>query len=567
MERNNKSQNAVFLMVVGVIFVVVAGAIFVTTAWKHLPVIGKQVILFVVTFGLFAGSHKAFKSGKMEKTEKALFYLGVAFSGLFALSVLGEISGYASGDTLWPKAFNLMIANLVMLFVMVWRFLKTQKGWDFGILFLLLCGVLLTAVAAFNWNIEIFSLVSAGVMLLLAVGDYYRKVWLEGNKGLNISFNIAYCFWGTWITLCGFLMCLADYKETFSFILTFTLFIATFLTCKGRNGSAYRVLNSLSILWCAFTGADFVNSLLPESTKMSLWGILFAAYVMNMVFMVWTMRKEMACLLIPFGMLVPFAQLISYGGYHIFFIHIPHTQTIYLPFTVCMMIAMVFWVKRRIEAGGFTWEEKGKRIIKAVSVQLITVLFMLQAAAMEGFMAMCFDILVMVLFLTAAVLQKKDGIGKRILYTMALCVGEMAMFDQPYFEVPAMYVVEWSCFLLGIGIVLLKRIWYDKAKMMKLVCFILTCILSTVLLVSDIIQGGIGNVIILGVAGVIMLLLAAFFNHREYVILASVTLILLVLYITRSFWFSIAWWVYLFAAGVVFILLAIKKESESESCR
>lgn len=180
MERNNKSQNAVFLMVVGVIFVVVAGAIFVTTAWKHLPVIGKQVILFVVTFGLFAGSHKAFKSGKMEKTEKALFYLGVAFSGLFALSVLGEISGYASGDTLWPKAFNLMIANLVMLFVMVWRFLKTQKGWDFGILFLLLCGVLLTAVAAFNWNIEIFSLVSAGVMLLLAVGDYIEKSgWRE----------------------------------------------------------------------------------------------------------------------------------------------------------------------------------------------------------------------------------------------------------------------------------------------------------------------------------------------------------------------------------------------------
>lgn len=82
-----------------------------------------------------------------------------------------------------------------------------------------------------------------------------------------------------------------------------------------------------------------------------------------------------------------------------------------------------------------------------------------------------------------------------------------------------------------------------------------------VLLINDMIQGGLGNVIILGVAGVIMLLVAAIFNRREYVIAASAALILLVLYITRSFWLSIAWWVYLFAAGVVLILLAIKKES------
>ena len=559
MERNNKNQNAAFLMVVGVIFIVIAGSIFVTTAWKHLPMIGKQMILFAVTLGLFVASRKALKSKKMEKTEKALFYLGVVFSGFFTLSVLGEISGYASGNASWPKAFNLMIVNLVMMIVMIFRFLKTRNGLDFGVSFLLLCGVLVAAAAAFIWSIETFSLISAGITMMFAIGDSYRKVWLEENRGLNISFNITYLLCGSWLILCA-----TQLEKEFCFILILVLFMATFLTYKARNRNEYRVLNSIFILGCVSAGVDCVNLFLPESVSMSLLDTLFIVYVIDLVIMVCTMRKEMAWLLSLFGLLVPFAQLVSYGGYFLILAYIPHKPQIYRPFTACMMIAMVFLVKRGIENGRFTWEEKGKRIIKAAGIQIITVLLMLQAAVKEGFIVMGFYVLVMVLFLTAAVLLKKNGIGKAVLYTLALCAGELAMLAQPYFEIPKTHKVEWICFLLGIGIVLLKRIWYDEVKAMEMASFILTCILLAVLLLNDMIQGGIGNVIILGVTGGIMLLLATVFNRRKYVIAASVTLILLVLYITRSFWLSIAWWVYLFAAGVAFILLAIKKESESE---
>lgn len=395
--------------------------------------------------------------------------------------------------------------------------------------------------------------------MLFGVGDYYRKVWLEENKGLDISFNITYLFCGLWIVLCA-----TQLGKGICFVLTMVLSIATFLTYKARNQKGYRVINSMFILWFVFSAVDFANSFLPGTANRKLLDILFVVYVIDLVIMVCTMRKEMAYLLLPFGLLVPFAQLVSYGGYYMLFVYIPHEQKICLPFTACMMIAMALFVKRGIETGRFTWEEKGKRIIKAAGIQIITVLLMLQAAVKEGFIGMGFFVLIMVLFLTAAVLQKKNGVGKAILYTLALCVGELAMFAQPYFEVPEAYVVEWICFLLGIGIVLLKRIWYDEAKAMEIISFILTCILLAILLLNNMIQGEIGNAMILGVTGGIMLLLGTVFNCRKYVIAASVTLILLVLYITRSFWLSIAWWVYLFAAGVVFILLAIKKESESE---
>ena len=74
--------------------------------------------------------------------------------------------------------------------------------------------------------------------------------------------------------------------------------------------------------------------------------------------------------------------------------------------------------------------------------------------------------------------------------------------------------------------------------------------------------GEIHNALILGVVGIIILLYGVFLNEKNYVLLAAVTLICLVVYLTKSFWLSISWWVYLLVAGVVLIALAIKKERE-----
>lgn len=569
MEGNNKNQSAIFLMVVGVIFIVIAGAIFVTTAWKYLPVIAKQAILLSVTVGLFAGAGKAYKSKKMEKTEIALFYLAVAFSGFFILSLLSNVNNDTTENMIMPDALNLMMAGLIMMIPTFFRLLKTRKGLDFAVLVVLLDGVLSCFTAAFGqsyeWEVKIYSFLQAGVILLFALGDYHRQKWLEGNRGLDIGFSIIYLIHGIGYVLLMWIEWLGSldgiYTKGQGFILAAVLAAATFLTYVSRKQTVCRVFNSLSILWCVLEGVSFVNSLLPEMVKMSAWGILFTVYIINLVIMVCTLRREMIYTLLPFGMLVPVAQLFSYGGYPLLFTYIPHTPTTYIPFTVCMMLAMLLLAKRRMENGEITWEEEGKRLIKAAGIQGITVLIMLQAAAMEGFLVMGICVWLMVLFLTAAIFSGKNEGIKNISYTFALGMGELAAFNQPYVEIPNTYAVEWVCFLLGIGIVLLHLIWYDETNDMRVISFVLTCVLLAVLLINNIIQGGLGNVIILGVTGVLMLLIASIFNYREYVIAASVTLILLVLYITRSFWLSIAWWVYLFVAGVVLVLLAIKKES------
>jgi hypothetical protein len=91
----------------------------------------------------------------------------------------------------------------------------------------------------------------------------------------------------------------------------------------------------------------------------------------------------------------------------------------------------------------------------------------------------------------------------------------------------------------------------------------MTCILLALLLISDAFRGGLINVLIYGAACVGIIIAAAIRNSREYVIAASVALAMLVIYITRAFWLSIAWWIYLFAAGVVLIVFAVIKERKA----
>ena len=52
-------------------------------------------------------------------------------------------------------------------------------------------------------------------------------------------------------------------------------------------------------------------------------------------------------------------------------------------------------------------------------------------------------------------------------------------------------------------------------------------------------------------------------NNQKYQVLSGICLTLLTLYTTRTFWLSVAWWVYLLIAGIVCILIAILREKRN----
>lgn len=579
MERNQKGQISTFLMVVGVICIVVAGGIFVTTAWKYMPELAKQLCLLLAAGGLFAGSHVLAKSGRLRKTETALYYLGVAFTGFFIISILGGISAASSTVEMLPdngalplygttwkmyqiNAAKMLCAVLVMLIPTIIRAVRMQKGLDFCISVFFVDSMLICISTILEFNMEIFTLMLAGFILAFSVLDYWRMKQIEENQGLDIAVGVSYLIHGIiCLPIIGVYLTDTPTMET-TVLLIFMIITATGVTFAGREQAVYRITNSISILWGSYVIINELNHLLMWTEE--TLPVLFAAFMVNVVIMICMNRKEMYYILLTFGLLVPFSQAFIM---HRWDAETPETQWYScLPFSIVFAVAcIVLWRRERKDS---FLKVAGMQLMTAVLIWLFVIYTICKVnAGRIGFFdqyIVVFFLLNTILFLTIG-LEIKSLKGKRIFATFALISGVLAGVTMAIamVDVPEGYVTEWNCAVFGIGIVLLGCIWYDDKENVRIVQFVLTCLVLAVLLLHNLLGGEIGNVLILGIVSIIMLLVAAACNHKEYVIAASITLVLMIFYITRDFWLNIAWWIYLFVAGVVLVVLAVKKEKDA----
>ena len=119
----------------------------------------------------------------------------------------------------------------------------------------------------------------------------------------------------------------------------------------------------------------------------------------------------------------------------------------------------------------------------------------------------------------------ENDLAGRIIRTITLLFAVCASFFLSPIVAPEDFEVEFMSIFFGAGIVLLGRIWYDRVNGIRMVQFVLTCITLAVLLIHNIEVEELSNLMFLGISGIVMLIVAAVKNHREYVIASSTTLV------------------------------------------
>jgi hypothetical protein len=571
MEEKRKNQIPTFLMVVGVLFILISGSIFVTNAWKYLPDIAKQLCLLLAAVGLFVASYIIGKGGRLQKTESAFYYLGTAFAGFFILAVSGGLTLQKRADVFWAwmpthqsNAAKVLGACLLMLVFMGARVYRKKRVLDFIIVVFLTDGILACTEILVKYDIQKMSVLLATYMLLYSVLDYCRVQANAADESMNFAVEIAYLIHAVICITVVFILHLrvTDTAVGLVTLIAVLLVIATSLTYTAGKKDIYRILQSVSILGFGYTLVYDLNALVQWTDR--IIPVLFAAVIVNLIFMVWLGRREMYITLFAFVVLMSFIQDLDMLWNVLWdFLWNSHLHLEdHVPFFAAFAVAE-----------GFLWF-KDKKILhlKLAGIQLLTGMFMMGMAVkasvlggIEFSTAEAIGLMLAGSIYWMIAVRNTSVIRKQVFKTVALFHGAIALgaLSQSIFDVPTGYVTEWNCAVAGIGIVLLSHIWYDKKEVMQHIQFVVTCLLLVILLVHNMFGGELGNVLILGVACVAIILVAAVYNRREYVIAASVALGLLVLNITRDFWLSIAWWVYLFAAGVVLIVLAVKKEKES----
>lgn len=565
---------ASFLMIVGIIFIVVAGTVFVSTAWQYLPAAGKQGILLLSAVLLFTGSVRMAARGIMKKTETALYYLGTACLGLFTLSVCGELMGRTGGEGIvvfraagW-RVETILMAGVVMLVPLILRFIKKRTIFDFMMTALLVDWIMFWFCISEQYEWFGCCVISAVCLTAYVLADHLRKWWLGENARLELVFIVLYILHGIsyivhYLLLC--LVCIGEETWCNLFLLSlFTVGITEWMQ-RIRKHRLMQVCNSIALYGTIITGVnlgwEIMVSRIPQAGD--LWnGELrhFLIYSLCVLCMAILARKEMICMTAVWGMLIPFSQIWHYGGHGILFSYMQHQVSDYVPFSGVLVLAWGFLLYRKSKDGGMDREQIW-RYSQAAATQGMVMLVLLYASRHPFYDKGIYSLLLLHNLAIACLFQNR--IARGCFRTCALFFGEVLLFRCSCDIISVDYEVEQFCLLAAAGLFLLSVIWDNYGYAMRTFQFVSMCLIMTVMLGNAVLLGGVGNALVLGVSGVSMLSCAAVFNSRRYAVLSSVVLILLAFYITRSFWSSIAWWVYLFAAGVVLVLLAVRKERKS----
>lgn len=129
--------------------------------------------------------------------------------------------------------------------------------------------------------------------------------------------------------------------------------------------------------------------------------------------------------------------------------------------------------------------------------------------------------------------------------------------------VPEYFKVEFLTIFIIMFIVMTNIIWYyknRKSDFLSIITYVVACILGLILLAHNVQTEELACVLTLGIISVLVLFWSTYTVNRKYQILSGVILGLMAIYLTRSFWLSIAWWVYLLVVGIICIVVAIVKE-------
>lgn len=555
MGEHGKKASATPLMLVGILFIIVSGGIFVSSSWQYIPDMLKRCFMVIFTAGFFLGSDFVEKKWDLAKTSQGLYYLGVAFSGFTTYAFLW----YFDIEE-WGKV---LAVQCVMSLPVLYRFVTRRNVLDCIFEMLLLDGMAVSlAFLLQEYEVEIIALTASSVTVLNAlVLRSYVKSEMEQRKS-GTAAAVAYTLHLIYAGVFCFFVTLADVNLFFRLVPALLLLLSVTILYGAYNTQSFRTIQGLFIHYVCFAFAMAIARALgdnvSEELASSFWWIWFlfslaASFLMK--------RKEMF-LTVMIGTMVC-------CGIYLVDVRWAKDLEIGFPYALAMAAAVPVW---EIYVG-FDLEKKTVSKIAALW-GLMFLNHCLATMPAEGFRVhylryYAAPVLWGLIFMVAAYLREKSYKKSGIYKTLALTVLFQALLGEPVIrtvirteegELIVNLTTEYICVLIGLCIALLGKIWYHKGTGIRLFQFVVTCFLLAVLLIRNIDADNIFNVLFLAVSALAMLVIGTMRGSRRYSIASAVTLILVALYMTRNIWTNIAWWVYLFVAGVGLVVYAIKRE-------
>lgn len=604
MEQKGKNSVTTVLFVVGGLFVAVAALLFATTAWQNFSQGAKDITLFIITVIGFAAAFFIHRQERLQGTATVFYYLATVFLGLTVYAFLVHYlmpSSVMKEGGLYSGAINcfpVFMAHVSMAAAAGISFLCYRKTLDV-VLFVLLVDMSLfwggNNFDSYTTYLPVVLSTFGLIQLFYTIAMLKEEVW-NPQSDENLHTGAAICYWFNLAVYSMLVLInmdtaiveashfLGEYYmnhqlhigQIVSFALNAGMLVLMLsLIYRRLRSQAAQIMQSLSVLLLVPAFAMPAKVIVEMCTNREMEGDLlcFLCYVLCCCLLVALPRIEMLVLVVSYGGMMALVQMMEFGlhsGTNGFL----GNETVY-PYLSIFLLAFVLVLVRccrrdtlplssillEDSCGMFTCQEMFRYRLEAC-LSFVAILFSeLIYYCSDTNMTFGVSALIASALLFAACQTRGTGDARAILLTITLFFAEIAAFSQTFITIPEELRVEWHILLLALAVIAVRYIYSDKEVMEQIEFVCISCLIGIQLLWNAAF-GELHNALILGVVGIVILLYGVFRDDKKYVLLAAGTLIGLVVYLTKGFWLSISWWVYLLAAGIFLIALAIKKERE-----
>lgn len=148
---------------------------------------------------------------------------------------------------------------------------------------------------------------------------------------------------------------------------------------------------------------------------------------------------------------------------------------------------------------------------------------------------------------------------KKAAVTAAMALGIWFWWRQPFIPVPGIISLESNLLPVAAAAAVLPKIWGDGREARGVRTAVHACCLA-LLAVAAFASGEVWDALMLELICLLTFLAAGRAENRFWKNLSGSVLVLVALYMTKGFWLSLSWWVYLLAAGIGLIAFAAWNE-------
>ena len=146
--------------------------------------------------------------------------------------------------------------------------------------------------------------------------------------------------------------------------------------------------------------------------------------------------------------------------------------------------------------------------------------------------------------------------SKKIIITVSGFMIASALFSQQIFPVYEAFQKEFDVFIIILLSIFISRLWKGYEKTTNKIIF-LSLVISFIYLAYDAFMYKDIIDIELLISGCILMMIFSFIKKfRVWFLFSSSAIVFIAVYITKDFWLSVQWWIYLLATGTIFVAAA-----------